>query len=151
MLEKQKVWKGEAGFDHIDTAAEMNAQRFRTNLVSEPFYSKLFNSSWSHTPDEFTLEMRVEVKRLRIEIVLSQFAPPPQCGPSPRRLPAVSTGSEESGTPRRLPAVDTGSDEPGVSRADTQSTESEEISSSQRGWFFALQLHKPGAGIFCFN
>ena len=37
MLEEQQAWKREAGFDHIDTAAEMDAQRFRTNLVSEPF------------------------------------------------------------------------------------------------------------------
>ena len=34
MLEEQKAWKREAGFDRIDTAAKMDAQRFRTNLVS---------------------------------------------------------------------------------------------------------------------
>ena len=34
MLEEQKAWKQEAGFDYIDTATEMDAQRFRTNLVS---------------------------------------------------------------------------------------------------------------------
>ena len=44
MLEEQKVWKREASFDYIETAAEMNARRSRTNLVSEPFfYSKMFN------------------------------------------------------------------------------------------------------------
>ena len=44
MLEQQKAWKRKAGFDYIDTAAEMDAQRLRTNLVSEPFfYSKIFN------------------------------------------------------------------------------------------------------------
>ena len=43
MLEEQKVWKREAGFDYIDTTAEMVARRSRTNLVSEPFfYSKMF-------------------------------------------------------------------------------------------------------------
>ena len=78
-----------------------------------------------------------------MKIVLSQPAPPPQCDPSPRRLPAVHTGSEEPGTPRRLPAVHTGSeepgtprrspaigtgsDEPGVSQAETQSTKREQI------------------------
>ena len=62
MLEEQKAWKREAGFDHIDTAAEMDAQHFRTNLVSEPFYSKMFNTKWPHTPDEFTLEMKVDVE-----------------------------------------------------------------------------------------
>ena len=126
MLEEQKAWKREAGFDRIGTAAEMDAQRFRTNLVSEPFYSKLFNPGWPHTPDEFTLEMRVDIEQLRMEIVLKQPAPPPQCNPSSR--PAVDTGSEEPGTPRRSPAIGTGSDEPGVSRAKSRLTEREGIS-----------------------
>ena len=115
MLEEKKAWKREAGFDGIDTAAEMDAQLFRANLVSEPFCCKLFNPRWPYIPDEFTLEMRVDVERLRMKIVLSQPAPPPQCDPSPRRLPAVDTGSEEPGTPRRSPAISTESDEPGVS------------------------------------
>ena len=119
MLEEQKAWKREAGFDYIDTAAEMDARRSRTNLVSEPFfYSKTCNPRGPHTHNEFTLEMRVDVEGLRMEIVLSQPEPPPQCDPSPRRLPAVDTGSEEPGTPRRSPAIGTGSDEPGVSRAE---------------------------------
>ena len=50
----------------------MDAKRFRTYLVSEPFYSKMFNRRWPHTPDEFTLEMRVDVERLRMKIVLSE-------------------------------------------------------------------------------
>ena len=87
MLEEQKAWKREAAFDHIDKAAEMYAQRFCTNRVSEPFYSKIFNPRWPHTPDDFTLEMRVDVERLRMEIVLSEPALPPQYDPSPRRLP----------------------------------------------------------------
>ena len=121
MLEEQKAWKREAGFDYIDTSAEMDVQRFRTNLISEPFYSKMFNPRWSYTHDEFTLAMRVDVGRLRMEIVLLQPESPPQCDLS-SRLPAVDTGSEEPGTPRRSPAIDTGSDEPGVSRAETSST-----------------------------
>ena len=52
MLEKQKAWKREAGLGRIDTVAEMDAQRFRTNLVSEPFYGKLCNPRCPHTPDE---------------------------------------------------------------------------------------------------
>ena len=126
MLEEQKAWKREAGFDGIDTAAEMDAQRFRTKLVSEHFYSKLFNPRWPHTPNEYTLEMRVDVERLKMGIILSQPAPPPQCDLLPRRLPAVDTGSEGPGTQRRSHAIGTGSDEPGVSRAETQSTEREE-------------------------
>ena len=78
----------------------MDAQRFRTSLVSEPLYSKLSNLRWPHTPDEYTLGMRVDVERLRMEIVLSQRAPPPQCDSSPRRAPAVYTGSDGPGTPQ---------------------------------------------------
>ena len=33
MLEEQKAWKREAGFDYIYTAAEMDARRSLTNLV----------------------------------------------------------------------------------------------------------------------
>ena len=127
MLEEQEAWKEETAFGYIDTVAEMDVQRFRTNFVSEPFfYSSMFNPRWPHTRDEFTLE--VDVERLRIKIVLGQpELPPPQCDPSPRRLLAVDTGSEEPGTPRQSPAIGTGLDEPGVSRAETQSTEREEI------------------------
>ena len=127
MLEEKKAWKREVSFDGIDTAAKMDAKSFRTNLVSELFYSKLSNPRWPHTPDEFTLEMRVDVERVRMEILFSQPAPPLQCNPSPRRLPAVDTGSKGPGTPRRLPAIGKGSDEPGAPRAETQSTESEKV------------------------
>ena len=61
-----------------------------------------------------------------MEIVLSQPAPRPRCNLSPRRLPAVDTGSEEPGTPQLLPAIGTGLDEPGALRAET-STDTEEI------------------------
>ena len=42
--------------------------------------------------------MRVDVERLKMEILLSQPAPPLQCDSSPRRAPAVDTGSDEPGT-----------------------------------------------------
>ena len=125
VLEEQKTWKREFGFDRIETAAEMDEKRFHTSPVSEPFfYRSMFNPRRPHTPDEFTLEMKVDVERLRMEIVLSQPAPP-QCDLLPRRA-AVDTGSEEPGTPRRSPAIGTGSDEPGVLRFET-STDMEEI------------------------
>ena len=121
MLKEQKAWKREASFDYIDTATEMDVvQRFRTNLVLDPFfYSKMFNRRRPHIPDEFTLEMRVDVEGLKMEITPSQPEPPLQCDPSPRRLHAVATGLEEPGTPRRSPAIGTGSDEPVISRAET--------------------------------
>ena len=92
----------------------------RTNLVSEPFfYSKMSNPRWPHIHDEFTLEMRVDVGGLRMEIVLPQPEPLPQCDTPPRRLPAVDTGLEKPGTPRRLNAIGTGSDEPEISLAES--------------------------------
>ena len=107
MLEEEKTWKREADFDYIDTAAEMDARRSRTNLVSEPlFYSKMSNLRWPHIHDEFTLEIRVDVEGLRMEIVLSQPEPPPQCDASPQRLPAVSTSwrnpERRDGCPRSV-------------------------------------------------
>ena len=68
-----------------------------------------------HSPDEFTLEMKVDVEGLRLEIILTQPASS-QCDPSLRRA-AVDTGSEEPGTPPRSPAIGTGSEEPGAPRA----------------------------------
>ena len=127
MLEKQKAWKREVDFHRIEAAAEMDAQRFRTSRVSEHFfYRNMLNPRRPHTPDELIVEMRVDIERLRMEIILSQPAPRPQCDPSPRRLPAVDRESEEPVTPQRSPVIGAGSDEPGVSRAET-STNKEEI------------------------
>ena len=57
MLEEQKAWKREVGFDRIETAAEIDAQRFDTSLVSEPFfYRNVSTPRRPHTLDEFTLE-----------------------------------------------------------------------------------------------
>ena len=138
MLEEQKAWMREAGFDKIEITAEMVEQRSRIGSDSQPFYTKLYNPRWPHTPEEYTLEMRVDVERLKTEILRLQPTPPPQRDSSPRPLPAADTGSEELGTPQRLPAIGTGSDELGVSRADSRSTERE-------GFF----LFKPVRIDFC--
>ena len=55
MLEEQKTWKREAGFDKIETTAEMDAQRFRTGLDSETIILKLYNPKWPNTPEEHKL------------------------------------------------------------------------------------------------
>ena len=124
MLEEHQAWKREIGFDRIETAAEME-KRFRTSLISEPFFCRsMSNPMHPHTPDDFTLEMRVDAERLRMEIILSQLASP-QCDPLPRRA-AVDTRSEESETLRLSPAIGTGSDESGVLRLET-SMDTEEI------------------------
>ena len=46
----------------------MDAQGFRTSLDLKPFYRKLYNPRWPHTPEEHTLEMKVDVERLRMEL-----------------------------------------------------------------------------------
>ena len=116
MHEKHKVWKRGFGFDRIETAAEMDEKLSRTSTSPVPnpfFYRNMVIPSHPHTPDEFILEMKVDVKGLWMEIILSQPASS-QCDPSPRRA-AVDTGSsEEPGTPQRSPAISTGPVEPGT-------------------------------------
>ena len=145
MLEEQKAWKREVGFDRIETTAEMDTDRLRAGLDSEPFYTKLYNLRWSHTPEEHMLELRFDVERLRMGIVLLQPVPPSQCDSSPRRLPAADTGSDEPGMPRRSPAIGTGEDEPGVSRAESQLTEREGIFTLQAsvGGFLRVSCTSP--------
>ena len=118
MHEKHKAWKRKFGFHRIETAAEIDEKRSRTSTSPVPdpfFYQNMVIPRRPHTPDEFTLEMKVDVEDLRMEIILSQPASS-QCDPSPRRA-AVDTESEEPGTPPRSSAIGTGSEEPGASRA----------------------------------
>ena len=118
MHEKHKVWKREFGFDRIETAAEMDEKRSRTSTSPVPnpfFYRNMVFPSHPHTPDVFTLQMKVDVEGLWMEIILSQ-PPSSERDPSPRRA-AVDTGSEEPGTPPQSPAISTGP--PGASRAET--------------------------------
>ena len=122
MHEKHKVWKREFGFDRIETAAEMDEKRSRTSTSPVPnpfFYRNMVIPNHPHTPDEFSLEMKVDVEGLRMEIILSQLASS-ECDPSPRRA-AVDTGSEEPGTPPQSPAIST--EPPGASRTETQMEE----------------------------
>ena len=115
MHEQHKAWKREFGSDRVETAAEMDEKRSRTSTSPVPnpfFYRNMVIPSHPYTPDEFTLEIRVDVEGLRMEIILSQPASS-QCDPSPRRA-AVDTGSEEPGTPQQSPAISTGPVEPGT-------------------------------------
>ena len=122
MHEKHKVWKREFGFDRIEMAAEMDEKRSRTSTSPVPnplFYRNMVIPNHPHTPDEFTLEMKVDIEGLRMEIILSQPTSS-ECDPSPRHA-AVDTGSEEPGTPPQSPAISTGL--PGASQAETQMEE----------------------------
>ena len=67
--EKHKAWKGEFGFDRIETAAEMDEKHSRTSTSSVPnpfFYRNMVIPRRPHTPNEFTLEMKVGVEGLRM-------------------------------------------------------------------------------------
>ena len=122
MHERHKVWKREFGFDRIEMAAEMDGKRSRTSTSPVPnpfFYRNMVIPEHPHTPEEFNLQMKVDVEGLRMEIILSQPSPS-ECDTSPRRT-AVDTGSEEPGTPTQSPAISTGS--PGPSQARTQMEE----------------------------
>ena len=105
---KHKTWKPEFGFDRIEKAAEMDEKHSHTSTSPVPdpfFYRNMVIPRRPHTPDEFTLEMKVNVGGLRMKIIFSQPASS-QCDPSPRRA-AVDTGSEEPGTPPRSLAIGT--------------------------------------------
>ena len=78
MLKEQEAWKQEAGFNRIEITGKMDERRLRTGFDSQPFCTKPYNPRGSHTPDEYKLEMEVDVERLRMEILLSQPTPPPE-------------------------------------------------------------------------
>ena len=82
--------------------------RISTSPVTNPFfYRSMVIPDHPHTPEEFSLQMKVDIEGLRMEIILSQ-PPSPECDTSPRRA-VVDTGSEEPGTPPQSPAISTGS------------------------------------------
>ena len=73
--ERHKVWKREFGYDRLETAAEMDEKRSRisTSPVTNPFfYKSMVIPDHPHTPEEFSLQMKVDVEGLRMEINLSQ-------------------------------------------------------------------------------
>ena len=120
MHERHKVWKREFGYDRLETAAGMDEKRSRTSTspVSNPFfYRNMVIPEHPQTPEEFNLQMKVDVEGLRMEIILSQ-PPSSECDPSPRRA-AVNTGSEEPRTPTQSPVISTGSG-PEAPEAETQ-------------------------------
>ena len=77
----------------------MHAHRLHAGFYSELLYIGLYNPRWLHSPEEYKLKISVDFERLRLKIPFSQPAPPPQYDTSPRRSPAVCTGSDESGLP----------------------------------------------------
>ena len=88
----------------------MHAQRLHVGFDLEPLYTGLYNPRWPHMPEEYKLEMSVEVERLKLETLLPESLPQPQ----------------DNLLPRLSHAAGTGLDEPVVSHAETQKKEQEE-------------------------
>ena len=103
MFEKQVARKRASGFDRIKIIAEMHEhtlRRLHAGFDSELFYTGLYSSRWPPTAETFTVDMDVEVGRLRLEVPLSKLPPPPQYDLSPRRSPAAGTRLDEPGVPQ---------------------------------------------------
>ena len=145
MHEKHKEWKRKIGYGRLETAAEMDEKRSRTSTspVSNLFfYSNMVIPSHPNTPDEFTLEMKVDVEGLRMEIILSEPALS-QCDPSPRRA-VVDTGSVEPGTPQQSPAISTGQWNPERRRSHPRSVRGHpDHRKQQRKWRKKFPLLNP--------
>ena len=102
MLEKRATWMRENGFDRIKVFAEMHEETLRrlpVGLHLKPFYTGLYNPRRPPTPDQYTVNMKLEVETLRLEILLSQPLTPPQFDISPRRSPAAGTGFNKPRVP----------------------------------------------------
>ena len=69
---------------------------------SEPLYTGLYNLRWPQTPEEYTLEMNVEVKALRLKILFSEPLPSLQHDLSPRQSHAAGTGLDEPRGPNAV-------------------------------------------------
>ena len=91
MLEKQAAWKREGDFDRIKTVSEMYEETLRhlhAGFDPEPFYTGIYDPRRSPAPEEFTLDVRVEMECLRTELLQSKPPPlqydlPPQARRSP--------------------------------------------------------------------
>ena len=87
MLEKQAVRKREDGFDRIETIAMMHEEivrRLHVGFDPGPVYIILYNARRPPTLEELvSLDIKVEVERLRMGIFLLE-PPPPQYNLRPR-------------------------------------------------------------------
>ena len=75
MLEKQAAWKRWGGFDRIEIIAEMHEEilrRLHAGFDPEPFYTGFYNPRRPRTPEEFSLDLKVEMESLRMELLLSK-------------------------------------------------------------------------------
>ena len=75
MLEQRATWMRENGFDRIEVKADRHEETLRhmhAGFDPQPFYARLHSPRRPPTPEEFTLDMIVEVESLRLELLLSQ-------------------------------------------------------------------------------
>ena len=59
----------ENGFDRIEVKAEMHEEILRRLLSG---FTRLYNPRRPPTSEEFTLDMKIELESLRLEVLLSQ-------------------------------------------------------------------------------
>ena len=86
MLKQRPTWTREIGLDRIETIAEMHEETLRrlpADFDPEPVYAGFYSARRPHTPEEFTLDMKVEVKGLSMGLLLSE-PPPPEYDLPPR-------------------------------------------------------------------
>ena len=57
---------------------DFDPQTFHTRLYNPRWFTRLYNPRWLPTPEEFILDLNVEVESLRMELLLSQPLPPAQ-------------------------------------------------------------------------
>ena len=77
MIEKRVAWKKEGGkIEIIAGMHEETLRRLRAGFDSEHFYTGSYNPRRPPTPEEFTLDLKVEVESLRMELLFSQQLPP---------------------------------------------------------------------------
>ena len=78
---------------------EQTLRRLHADFHPKRCYTELYNPRRPPTPEEFTLDMNVEVESLRLKVPLPQPPLLSQYDLSPRRLPAAGTGLGEAGVP----------------------------------------------------
>ena len=84
-------------FHRIEIIAEKHEYtlgRLHAGLDPESFYTALFSPQRPPTPEGFTLDFKVEVKGLMMELLLSQPLPPQLL---PRQSPALKSRLDGTG------------------------------------------------------
>ena len=69
----------ERAFNRIDITADTHEEtlrRLHAGFDPKPFYTGIYNARSPPIPKGFTVDMKVELERLRLECLLSEPSPP---------------------------------------------------------------------------